>query len=77
MESESIINLLIGVSGFTIGLVYYLNTSTKKSLDSLGDKLDSLNEAIHSLRETFAARTVEIDFLKEEYKSLKKRCREC
>ena len=81
MSIDAIIGLVISMVSGVIGLVYFLNNSIKKTLDqandAMGKKIDSLGDTISKFKESFAARSVEIDYIKAELEVIKRRCWDC
>lgn len=81
MESQAIIGLVCSMGAGVVGLVYFLNTSIKKTIDDANDKvareIDKLCDTIGKFKESFAARSAEIDYIKAELETLKRRCWDC
>jgi hypothetical protein len=77
ISDETIVALVLGLGGFVIGLVYYLNSATRKIVDNVGQKIEHLAVVIGAFKEAFAARSVEIDWIKAELDTVKKRCWDC
>lgn len=81
MSLDAIIGLIISMISGVIGLVYFLNNSIKRTIDNandaMGKKIDSLSETISNFKQSFAARSAEIDYIKAELEIIKRRCWDC
>lgn len=72
-----IVGLFLAISGGLATLVFFLFGSIKKSIDSILDKIDQFISRLAMLESKAAVSDTVLDFMKQEIKLIKVRCRHC
>ena len=81
MDSQAVVALVCSVAAGIAGLVYYLTSSIKSTVDcaikDILDKLDELTKDISELREKMAERSTTLVYLEKRIEQVEKSCRRC
>jgi len=72
-----VISLFVAVCGGITSLVFFLFGSIKKSIDSVLDKIDQFISRLAALESKAAVSDTVIDFVKQELRDIKTKCKHC